>query len=442
MSIEITVPRLGWSMEEGTFLEWLVAEGATVRKGQPLFLIEGEKAVEEVASLDEGVLRLPADGPRAGDTVRVGQVLAYLTQQGEAAPSSVRVSSHKSSQTGKVVSPVVRPQPPASPAVRRLARQWNIDLSRVEGTGPGGRIEVAALRPIPTAESTARPISPRARRVARELGIDWGGISGSGRAGRVRERDIRAAGTMLSHTPMTPDLAPDVPGSTSRLSPLRRTIAERLSTSASQTVPVTLMRAAEAEQLVACRERWKTGSDSSVVPSYTDLLVKLVAHVLRDHPLVMAQWRADRLFHPKRIDVGISVDTLAGLVVPVIRDVPARSLAEVALESSRLVELARSRRLVAADMRGGVFTISNLGGHGVDAFTPRINPPETAILGVGRIARQPVVVKEAVVVRWMVTLSLTFDHRVLDGAPAARFLADLCQAIETYGAREEFRAQT
>jgi len=244
------------------------------------------------------------------------------------------------------------------------------------------------------------------------LGIDLHSVAGTGRGGRLRERDVRRSGGRL--VPITP---------------LRRTIAARLLESRRETVPVTLTTTVDATNLVALREQYKA-ANAEPIPSYTDLLVKLTAIALEKHPLLAGRWTEDGIRLPQAIHIGIAVDTERGLYVPVIRDVPALGVRELAERARDLIDRARQGSLAAAELQGGCFTVSNLGSYGVEAFTPVINYPECAVLGVGRIARRPAVVGDAIVPRDQMALSLTFDHRVVDGAPAARFLLTLSQSIE------------
>jgi pyruvate dehydrogenase E2 component (dihydrolipoamide acetyltransferase) len=367
MPIPVAVPRLGWSMEEGVFVGWLKADGDTIRPGDAVFQLEGEKATEEVQSLDGGVLHIPADAPRPGDRVLVGAVLGYLLQPGE------------------------------------------------QG------LPAAA----PTADAPTKPaISPRARRLASRLSIDWSGLHGSGRSGRVRERDVAAAAPGPGEG--TDGVIP--------LSPVRKATAARMVESRRATAPVTLTTTADATNLVSLRGQFRAVAGAGgPVPSYTDFLVTLTGLALRDHPLLAARWADDGLRPAARIDIGVAVDTDAGLLVPVVRDVPALGLRRVAAQLRELIDRARGGRLTARDLEGGCFTVTNLGAFGVDAFTPIINPPESAVLGVGRVERRPVMRGDEVVGREQVTLSLTFDHRVVDGAPAARFLQTLSRLVENPG---------
>jgi pyruvate dehydrogenase E2 component (dihydrolipoamide acetyltransferase) len=368
-------------MDEGTFIEWLKRDGDTIRPGDALFVLESDKAAENIEAIDAGILRIGPDGPQAGEMVKVGRVLAYLVAAGESAP--VR-------QKEEIVTP-----------------------SRgMSAANPAG----AAVAAAPTHPPASRAISPRARRVARDLGIDCGTLRGTGAHGRIRERDVRAAATAAPAGRIVPH------------SHIRRLTAARMVAGVTQAAPVTLTTKADATDLVARRSR-----SAAPVPSYTDLVVKLTAIALRQHPLLQAQWRDDSLLVPEAVNIAIAVDTEAGLFAPVLHGVDRMTLSEIATRSRELIALARAGRLTAEQMRDGTFTITNLGMFAIDAFTPIIALPQSAVLGVGRIVREPAVVEERIVARSMLTLSLTFDHRVVDGAPAARFLDAIRRSIEQPG---------
>jgi pyruvate dehydrogenase E2 component (dihydrolipoamide acetyltransferase) len=273
------------------------------------------------------------------------------------------------------------------------------------------------------------PISPRARRLAERYGFVWTDLKGSGRTGRIRERDV--AGALSSRPPQGISNEEKV----IPLTPIRRTIAARMVESRRETAPVTLTSTADATDLVKSREQFKTlaRTDGGPIPTYTDFLLKLVAAALLEHPLLAARWTDAGLRLARRIDIGLAVDTEAGLLVPVVRDVPALELRQLAERTLELIDLARQGRLMSREMDGGCFTITNLGSYGIETFTPIINLPECAILGVGRIERQPVMDGDRVVGRDRMPLSLTFDHRIVDGAPASRFLQTLVRLIENPG---------
>lgn len=400
MPIEIQLPRLGWSMEEGTFVAWLKKDGESVKAGEPLFTLESDKAAQDVEATDSGILRLAPDAPKAGDVVQVGRILGWLLAQSEI------VAAGGAEPSPKPASPVSE-LPPAKTENQKLCA-----VTEPSASPP---------RPAVLPESAAsHPASPRARRAAKERHIDLSTLSPTGLGGRIRQRDVLAAAAAASPTGLH-----QVP-----LTQTRRTIAARLMHSRQTTVPVTITGRCDATQLVRLRAQFKA-TGASLVPSFTDILVKLTATALRQHPMLAAAWADDHLLLPESIHLGIAVDTEAGLLVPVIRNVDTSSLTQIAGQSQKLIAAARAGQLAAADMQGACFTLSNLGSFGVEAFTPVINPPESAILGIGAIVREAVPLDDGTfAARDRLTLSLTFDHRVNDGAAAARFLQTLRHLIE------------
>jgi pyruvate dehydrogenase E2 component (dihydrolipoamide acetyltransferase) len=272
--------------------------------------------------------------------------------------------------------------------------------------------------------------SPLARRLARELGVDWTRLVGSGSTGRIRKVDILAAARTAPGPAPRREAAP-VEGRTVPIGPTRRTIAARMVLSRQATAPVTLHATADATNLVSLRDQYKAAAPQGrELPGFLEFVVKLTAMTLCDHPMLHARWDEDRLIVPDESHIGIAVDTDEGLLVPVIRGAAGLALGEIVARTRDLARRARARRIRPEEMQGGTFTITNLGAFGVEAFTPIINHPECAVLGMGRIARQPVMIEDRVVGRDRLSLSLTFDHRIVDGAPAARFLQALVGAIE------------
>ena len=452
MASEVRLPRLGWSMEEGTFVSWLVADGTRIEANQPIFELEGEKALQEIEALDAGILRILPNGPKEGDVVAVGALLAYVLIEGEAPPWEAEGGTLAAENPNAKTAPPSKAESvsgepvPAAPSVRRMAREAGVPLQQVAGSGPGGRILASdvvkvgtgasqpvsnsAVKERPSSEKKSSVASPRARRVAKELGIDWALIPGTGANGRVRERDVLAATTNGNATaaPAQATGWQSIPV-TSR----RKTIAQRMSASSMQTAPVTLHTKVDATALVAARTRYKN-EGAKVVPAYTDLIAKCVARGLCECPLLAGRWADNRIEYPgvDNIHIGVAVDTEDGLLVPILRDVARRPLLDLSAEFRSLIERGRRGQLKANDMQGAVFTITSLGSFGVDAFTPIINLPETAILGVGAIRKELVVLDNgSFAARDMLTLSLTFDHRVIDGAPAARFLQLVADAMQT-----------
>ena len=432
MAIEILVPRLGWTMEEGVFIRWLKQDGDPVAQGDLLFELEGDKAMTEVESMDAGILRIPPDSPEPGSTVLVGALLAYIVAPGEAAPFEQGSRGAEEKRRGGEEESYVLPVP-SSPL-----------------------LPLTSAPPLPV--SSAPTISPRAMRVADELGLDWKKIKGSGRTGRIVEADVRAAAEAMqtvaavaavkekSVAPVATQVALQpapvvaISGSATRapLSATRRVIAERMSAGVHVAAPVTLTSDVDATELVRLREQLKNDKRATAIPSYTDLLAKIVAHALQEHPALNVRLEGNEIVTERAVHIGIAVDAERGLLVPVVRDAQVKTLLQIAAESAGLIARVREGKAGPDELRGSTFTITNLGMYDIDAFSPIINLPECAVLGMGRITPKQIVTLrpgtidevERVAVRRMMTLSLTFDHRLVDGAPAARFLQRVKQLVE------------
>jgi pyruvate dehydrogenase E2 component (dihydrolipoamide acetyltransferase) len=312
------------------------------------------------------------------------------------------------------------------------------DVARFPQSEASSQSESAAARPEHHPPGIKPRISPRARRAARELGMDVDGLRGSGMSGRVLERDILAAAASQARPALAQSSIPErdtVPAADVlelAITPIRRTIAERMVESARTTAGVTLTTSVDATNLGNLRHQFKAVAALGEPPAITvtDIIIKLTALALEKHPLLNARWSGEKIVVSSQINIGIAVDTEQGLLVPVVRDVPRRTLRQLAALSRELIDRARAGALTVGEMRGGTFTVTNLGPMGIEMFTPLINLPECAILGVGRIQKQVVVDDRQFVARDRMTLSLTFDHRIVDGAPAARFLQSLSTLIE------------
>lgn len=448
MAYEIVMPRLGWTMEEGIFLEWLKRDGDAVSTGDLLCSVEGDKAVNEIESFESGTLRIPPDSPPPGAKIKVGTLLGYILAPGEAVPfesggartavapmaAAAPAGSAPAPTTALKTGPPTRAGSPAiSPRARRIAGELGVAWESLKGSGRTGRI---VERDVRIAAATASPapvpghvrISPLAQRRAAELGVDVQALTAAQPGKRLEVADVEAAAAARPAAPAPAERAAPV-------SDVRRIIAERMGASAHTTAPVTLTTDADATELVRLRRSIADdlNGTSAAAPTYNDLLAKIVAVALSEHPALNASLDGDQIVQHAAVHVGMAVDTERGLLVPVVRDVQSKSVQAVAADSARLVEQVRDGKISPDDLRGGTFTITNLGKYEIDAFTPIINLPECAILGVGRIVARPVVVDEAsdaVTVRKMVALSLTFDHRLVDGGPAARFLQRVKYLVE------------
>ncbi|HSC91457.1 MAG TPA: dihydrolipoamide acetyltransferase family protein [Gaiellaceae bacterium] len=388
MPTDVIMPMLGMNQETGKVLRWLKAEGEVVAKGEALAEVETDKVTVEVEAPADGVL-----GPRSpeGEDVPVGEAFALILAPGEESPAGVDGASR------------ARADMAAAPA----------------GNGP------APVEAPPAAAAGRRPLaSPKARRIAAERGIELAGVAGSGPHGAVLASDVEAGPPAA--TPAAPQA---VPAAALEVGAVWERMAHRL-TASWQSVPhFFLLREVDAGRLQAWREalRAKPGYEALTV---TDLLVKLCAAALAEHPRVNASWQDGRLVAHDGIDVGVAVATGDALIVPVVHGADRLGLQEIGAERSRLVEAARSGRLRPEDVQGGTFTISNLGMYGVDAFLAIVNAPQAAILAVGRIVDRVVAVDGAPAVRPMMTLALSFDHRVVDGARGAEFLDTLAGLVE------------
>jgi pyruvate dehydrogenase E2 component (dihydrolipoamide acetyltransferase) len=396
MPATVIMPALELAQETGKVLRWLKSAGDTVVKGEPIVEIETDKVTVEIEAPAAGVLREVI--AREGEVVAVGKTIALIFGADEAAGDT----------TVK-----------ASPLARRVAEEHGVDLARVKTSS--GRIEKAdVLAHVERGRGSVAPhvtprlvaASPKARRLAAERGVELAVIKGSGPSGAVVVGDVPAAPRATG---------PDV-GSVWRI------MAERMTTSWTTAPHFYLVREVDVSRLTAWRER--ASATSGVRITYTDVLVRLVAAALTRHPRVNVAWKDGAIFQHGGIDIGLAVAIDDGLVVPVLRGADALTLAEIAARREDLVGRAQAGKLRPADIQGGGFTISNLGMYGVDAFNAIVNPPQAAILAVGRIVDRAVAVAGQVAVRPTVVLTLSCDHRALDGARAAQFLGTLADFIE------------
>jgi pyruvate dehydrogenase E2 component (dihydrolipoamide acetyltransferase) len=434
---EVIMPKLGLTMEEGTIVRWLKSEGDTVEEGDVLFEVQTDKVVMEVESQASGILgRILV---YEDETVPIAQAVAYIVSPGEEVPESV---AHLASAES-AVSGVRRPEPAvrkagaivATPAAKRLARDQGIDLGQVMGTGKKGMVvkgdvlaameRAAEATQLPGERGPRPKASPAARRVAREHGIALETVVGSGPGGRIVEQDV---------LDLVPEGAkPGVDGGkVVALSPIHRLMAERMTQSFSQVPHFYLGVEVNAAALVELRQRLVPICEkkADVRVTFTDLLIKVVGVTLRAHPYANATWENGRVRLFEEVNLGLATAVDEGLVVPVIGHADRLSLTEISKARSSLAAKASQGRLSLDEVTGGTFTLTNLGMLGVDVFQAIINPPQSAILATGRIADRPVVENGKVVARPTIHLTLSVDHRVLDGASGARFLQDLRRVIE------------
>lgn len=442
MAVELRMLQMDQTMTKGKIGKWLVKEGDAVTEGQPLLEIETDKVVHEQESPVDGVVaQLCAE---EGNDVPVNALLAIIAAPGEEVervevdairepaeadesvkPIPKKITSHPKQQSSNGIK--------VSPAARQLAEKLTIDLNLVKASGPGGRILESDIHryienrgPV-TTESTRLKASPLARRLAKELGLDLTAIDGSGPDGRIVRDDVLQASTEVpASTFQSESVEPQV----IELSGIRKIIADRMTMSLQTNASVTLHTEVDATTLVDLRGLFNDElQNRDISLTYTDIIVKIVASALREHPRLNATLTDEGIHILSDINIGVAVALADGLVVPVIRNVDKIGLAAISEQVKKLAEKARNNQLTPGELQGSTFTLTNLGNYGVDAFTPIINPPECAILGVGRIVKKPTVYDDEIAIRSMLTLSLTFDHRVVDGAPAAQFLQTLSRYI-------------
>lgn len=378
-------------MEEGVFVGWLKKHGESVKAHEPLFTLEGDKAAQDIEATDDGILNIPPESPKAGETVSVGAVLGYLVEEGEL------VVMAKASPP----SPSEQDEPAAAASATNNPRATVADSP--------SEICVNSPRPAVT-------ISPRARQRAKELGVDWISLKGSGQAGRITEADVLVAAQ---------------PPPDSSASTMRRLIAQRTAESFTRAPHFYLRTEVDATALLELRQRLLPAieQEAGIRVTLTDLLLRAHALALRDCPHANAIWQDNGIVQFKACDIGLVVGLSDGLRVPIIRDADKDGLTALVRQRASLVESARAGKLAAEAMQGGATSLSNLGNGCVDEFAAVISPRQSSMLAVGRAVPRPFVIGEQLVIRTTLILCLSVDHRVMDGGPAAEFLARVAELV-------------
>ncbi|MGA2383170.1 MAG: dihydrolipoamide acetyltransferase family protein [Gemmatimonadales bacterium] len=434
MATKIVMEALSPTMEEGRLVAWKKKEGDAVKAGETLAEVETDKAVMELVARGEGVLRKIVLGE--GATVPVGALVAIVGAADEDISKLAGTAARAHGGTEKAPPPRAAAAPAAMPAAVPTAAATPAGAPQMPSRAP-----VASVPPLPAAPSRTRS-SPLARRLARERGIDLTLITGTGPAGRVLKRDVESAGTAARAHGGTEAAAaalpfraaaasvPLLPAFTDEpLTAMRKAIARRLTQSIGPVPHFFLTTEIDMERAWEAREQLK-GLGEAYQISFNDLVVKAVALALRQHPAVNAAFLEDRIRHYGDVHVGMAVAVEDGLITPVIRHADRKGLLEIAAESKLLVERAHARKLQPDEYTGATFTVSNLGMFDIEEFTAVINPPEAAILAVGRIAQRPAVVDGAVQPRRTMRVTMSCDHRAVDGATGAAFLKTLKLMLE------------
>jgi pyruvate dehydrogenase E2 component (dihydrolipoamide acetyltransferase) len=416
MAEAIYLPKLGMTMEEGTLCRWIIADGGEVKRGELMFEMETEKVSLEVEAEHEGTLKQLVP---EGAVLKPGDVVGAVLAAGEEVPQALidRVATQGGDTPG------AGSQSTAAAIEATLAEGEPAPVGSASAGGPSGE--------------PAR-ISPIARRLADENGIDVRALTGTGPGGRIVERDVQLAIEAKAAAPVaeTPSpaaaasaQAPAAAGSVA-YSGRRRTIGERMRESVGTMAQVTLASETQVdaalEMVHGLNREWRK---DGVVVTLTVLIARACALALKEHPQLNSRLEGGQIVLSPEVNVGVAVDQDVGLIVPVVRAADRMSLQLVAKSIRELTEKARENKLGPDDLTGGTFTVSSLEGTGVDAFTPIINPPQAAILGVGRVRDVAAFEGDSVIKRQATTLSLTFDHRVTDGAPAARFLERVAELL-------------
>ncbi|MEU9170283.1 2-oxo acid dehydrogenase subunit E2 [Streptomyces sp. NPDC048420] len=451
MAVEVLLPKIGLTMQEGTIDEWLVPTGAAVSEGDALLRLATDKVDVDVEA-EAGGLFHPVVA--AGATVPAGALIGWLLAEGEqpptptgsagadagpaaTSPSGVAVMPSAPSPNGMAAINGTGGRLLASPNARRVAAEAHVGLTAVHGTGPGGRIVsedveeyllTAAAAPAPVEprsdDHQVMPVSPLVRRLAKERGIDLTDVRGTGPGGRIRRADLDTVIPAPAPVARSVSAGAPRPGDVLPLTGMRGTIARRMHASLQEMAQLTHGYEVRMDAVVALRDQLKQEwADGDLpVPSLGDFLMKAAALALRDHPLLNAGVFEDGIHLFEDIHLGFAVAVPNGLLVPVIQDAADLSLPEMARRSRELAENARVGRISPAQLEGATFTVTSLGGYGVDFFTPVINPGNVAILGVGRLRDGVEWIDDQPRRTRVLTLSLTFDHRAVDGAPAAEYL--------------------
>jgi pyruvate dehydrogenase E2 component (dihydrolipoamide acetyltransferase) len=419
MATEIKLPRLGQGMESGTIVKWLKSEGDKVEKGEPLYELDTDKVTQEVEADASGVLLKIAI---AEGEVEVGKTIAMIGEEGE----EVEPEAKEPGPSGQAAQEVSEDeQEEGAPARARKEERERGRRARAEPSE-----EVTEIKE-PSGDGRIKA-SPLARRIARERGIELRAVAGTGPEGRVVAEDVERAAASAAPAPAAVPTAPTEGVEIEQLSSMRKTIARRL-TEAWQAPVFQLGVTVDMARALELRERLVQMPGDGVKPTISDLLTKICAAALMRHRAVNALYKGDAVeLHPTA-NIGIAVAVPKGLVVPVIPGCERKSIAEIAAARAALVERARAGKLQQADLEGGTFTISNLGMYGIERFIAVLNPPEAAILAVGSTEEKPVVVDGQVVVRPRLELTLTCDHRAIDGATGAEFLGDVKAFLEEPG---------
>ncbi len=446
MATKMVMPLLGQTMEEGTIIKWFKSEGEPITQGEPLLEVMTDKVNMEVEAPESGVLRrilakvddiVPVQDPIAIIGTADESIDDLLSERPSAAAPVAADAQPVTAPAAPVSEPVVTPTPvveaptPApvggerifiSPSAKRIAAEKGIEVAAMagRGTGPNGRITEKDVLAFAASGKT----TPLAGKLAADLGVPVAGLTGTGVGGRIMREDVERGASSA---------APAGIGQSIPFSGLRKMVAQSVKSTWESVVPVTLVTEVDMTECVNLREQLlpEIERTAGVRISYTDIIVKAAGKAILDKPIVNASLQGDKIVIPDSINIGLATAVENGLLVPVVKNVQSKSIVQISMEIKELAGRARSGKASADDLSGGTFSITNLGSYGIDSFTPIITPGQSAILAVCRIVEKPAVVGGEIRIRSMMNLCLTFDHRVMDGAPAAEYLARLREILQS-----------
>jgi pyruvate dehydrogenase E2 component (dihydrolipoamide acetyltransferase) len=452
MAIEVTMPKLGLTMETGKITEWKKKEGEQVKKGEILLVVETEKITYEVEAPGDGILHIvvPVEGE-----VPVAELIGYLAADkaeydkvaaGGGAPAAAAAPAPVTAPAAQAAAPAAVPAAKAaaparapgervksSPYARKLADEAGIDIALVAGSGSEGRVVAKDVEAFKESGPRIR-MTPVAEKMVADLKLDASQITGTGPGGKITKEDIeqfaarqKAPAAAAPAEKKTGEAKMEEGDKLVKLTSMRKVIARKMLESCNQAAQAYMTNSIDATLIQEFREKiLKTAEKKhGVRVTITDFVIKITAMALERHPVINTRWTADGILFLKNINIGMAMAIKDGLIVPVIHNANKKSIIQIAKDRTALIDKGRGGKLGPAEMTGGTFTVSAMGMFGTELFTAIINQPENAILGVGAIIDKPVVVNKQIVIKPMMNLSLTYDHRTIDGADAGRFLQTL-----------------
>ncbi|MCG6879594.1 MAG: 2-oxo acid dehydrogenase subunit E2 [Deltaproteobacteria bacterium] len=428
MSTSVTMPKMGMTMKEGTISKWFKKEGDAVEKGEVLFEVETEKITNQIESPGEGVLFqivVPT-----GTTVPVGTIVGIIAEAGEQPEriegvqlgETVEAEVSTGGKSSEAEKPAGKSSVLSTPSARRVARELGIDIGLVTGTGPGGKVKEGDVLKFHEEGPPTPGITPLAEEMVKKEGLDIHEIAGTGEGGKITKEDVER----LLAAGKAPEIGAVSAVKVIPMKGIRKVIADNMHASLQNAAQLTTWTEVDVTEMVRFRDLMRQKYEKEGVKiSYNDIIILATVRALKEHPIMNSTLVGEEILLHKAVHMGIAVALKDGLIVPKIRNAEKKTLLQIAKEARDLAARARKGVLSMDEATGGTFTITNVSMLDMDGFTPVLNPPETGILGVGRVMEKPAVVDGDIVVRHMMTLSLTFDHKVVDGAPAMTFLRDL-----------------